>query len=188
MYLDYYTSSEFIEEVRNKVLESLLATVNNQNQMKLDKETTNLEFEQYKRNNGFKAFIERGNHGSIVKTVLNRRSWWSIQETHEENFETTDFIWTQWIKQPIVDSFPTEATSSPSIRTYGKLEENFNLSNKNSLTKNLTEYYKTQGEDDSDSLPLTFLVQGGSEDQSFEDFRQYFIMMDCLEDEDNKWI
>jgi hypothetical protein len=98
-YLSYYNSSDFIEEIKAKVLESFLNLINTQNNMRLDMGKTSEEFEQYsKRMNGFKAFIEKGNHGTIVKTVLNRRSWWSIQDTHDDNYESSDFIWTQWIK------------------------------------------------------------------------------------------
>lgn len=98
MYLSYYNSTDFIEEIKVKVLENFLNLINKQNNMQLDVKNSSEEFEQLKRNNGFKAFIEKGNHGTIVKTVLNRRSWWSIQDTHDENYESSDFIWTQWIK------------------------------------------------------------------------------------------
>jgi len=101
MYFEDYSSNNFIEEVRVKVLESLFTAINTGNNMIMDYNVEKSETEQYKRNNGFKAFIEKGNHGSIVKTMLNRRSWWSIQEIHDDNYETSDFIWTQWLKQPI---------------------------------------------------------------------------------------
>ncbi|CAI2377303.1 unnamed protein product [Moneuplotes crassus] len=187
MFLDYYSSNELIEEVRNKVLESFLRIINKQNHVSESREDEKQD-NQGKQNNGFKAFIQKGNHGTIVKTILNRRSWWSIQDSHDENYETTDFIWTQWIKQPIVESLPIEPTEDPPIRTYGKLEGNFNLSNKNSLTKNLTSYYEEAGEDATENIPLTFLVSGGSTDSSFTSFEQYFTKISENSIQENKWI
>ena len=53
---------------------------------------------------------------------------------------------------------------------------------------NLTEYYKSKGEDYSDNIPLTFLIEGGKSSKSFSDFRQYYNLMAPNVDEDNKWI
>jgi len=188
MFLKYYSSNEFVDEVRSKALEKFLSIINTQNCIKNISEEDEKQSDIIKRNNGFKAFIQRGNHGTIVKTMLNRRSWWSIQDSHEENYETTDFIWTQWIKQPIVESLPIDPTEDPPLRTYGKLEGNFHLSNKNSLTDNLTNYYKATDEDVTENIPLTFLVSGGSKDSSFSNFREYFSKISLQDTEENHWI
>ncbi|CAI2375948.1 unnamed protein product [Moneuplotes crassus] len=188
MFLKYYSSNEFVDEVRSKALEKFLSIINTQNCIKNISEEDEKQPDIIKRNNGFKAFIQRGNHGTIVKTMLNRRSWWSIQDSHEENYETTDFIWTQWIKQPIVESLPIDPTEDPPLRTYGKLEGNFHLSNKNSLTDNLTNYYKATDEDVTENIPLTFLVSGGSKDSSFSNFREYFSKISLQDTEENHWI
>lgn len=188
MYLPFYSSSDFIDEVKLKVLEKFLEIVNEQNEMKINSPPDSPGLDQYTRSNGFKAFIERGNNGTIVKTVLNRRSWWSIQDNHDDNYESSDFIWTQWLKSHIIEILPTELGSSLVVPTYNKIEANFNLSNKKNLFLNLSSYYKDINEDYSEHIPLTFLIQGGKDDKSFQDFRQYYIMISSLDNEDNKWI
>ena len=70
----------------------------------------------------------------------------------------------------------------------GKLKEISTYQIKNPSQNNVISYYKSIGEDDSENIPLTFWVQGGSQDKSFNAFRQYFIMMTSLENEDNSWI
>ena len=106
LFLPYYNSNEFIDEVKAKALEHLLTLINDLNEYTISSDLDENDAEKYARNNGFKAFIEKGNHGTLVKTVLNRRSWWSIQDSHDENYESSDFIWTQWLKQPILDNLP----------------------------------------------------------------------------------
>lgn len=56
------------------------------------------------------------------------------------------------------------------------------------LFLNLTSYYKSIGEDYSEHIPLTFLIEGGKDSSSFTNFRQYFNILAPLADEDNRWI
>lgn len=92
------------------------------------------------------------------------------------------------LNKNIVESLPNEKQDSLVLRTYGKIEENFNLSNKKNLFLNLTEYYKSISEDYSENIPLTFLIEGGAQGKEFEDFKQYFTMLKAVDNEDNKWI
>lgn len=186
MYHSFYNSAEFIDDVKSKVLENFLVMLNEQNNMN-SACADSQQLDQYKRNNGFKAFIEKGNHGTIVKTMLNRRSWWSIQESHDDEYDDLEFIWTQWLKQNIIETLPTELPTQ-TMRTYGKIEDNYQLTNKKNLFLNLTEYYEKIGEDYSENIPLTYLIEGGSQSQTFQEFRQYFTMLEPLDGEDNKWI
>lgn len=130
LFLPYYSSAEFIEEVKQKVLETFLSIINSQNEMIAGNEVTGEEQDQFTRSNGYKAFIEKGNNGTAVKTILNRRSWWSIQESHDENYESSDLVWTQWLKQKIIDNIPTSQVKLPFNSIYNKIEANFNLSDK----------------------------------------------------------
>lgn len=171
------------------MLENFLTIINEQNGLWVSTSPDESEPEnKFVRNTGFKAYIEKGNHGALVKTVLNRRSWWSIQDSHEDNYEGIDFIWTQWLKHPIIENLPKIEDSSDPSATYNKIESNNSLSNKKDLFLNLTEYYKKTGEDYSDSIPLTFLIQDGKDSKSFNEFRQYFTLLSTIPDEDNKWI
>ena len=98
LFIPYYSSNEFIDEVKTKILEDFLTSINEQNEMFINSDSENEDQTQYTRNNWFKAFIEKGNNGTVVKTILNKRSWWSIQDSHDENYESLEFIWTQWTK------------------------------------------------------------------------------------------
>ena len=188
LFLPYYSSTEFIEEVKQKVLESFLTIINNQNELMIKSDINDEELDQFTRGSWFKAFIEKGNNGTAVKTILNRRSWWSIQETHDENYESSDFMWTQWNKQKIFDNLPTSQQRIPFNSIYNKIEANHNLSDKKDLFLNLESYYKSIGVDSSENIPLTFLIEGGKESDSFNKFRQYYNLLSSSPEEDNKWI
>ena len=60
------------------------------------------------------------------------------------------------------------------VKLYNKMEGNEQLSNKKNLFSNLKAYYESIGEDPFITLPLTFLVKDGINDQSFISFREYF--------------
>ena len=68
-------------------------------------------------------------------------------DSHDENYESIDFIWTQWMKQKIIEKLPTELDKQPITITYNKIEDNFNLSDKKDLFTNLDNYYKNNGEE-----------------------------------------
>ena len=188
LFLPYYNSNEFIDEVKQKILENFLTIINDQNGSQISSSLDDNDVEKYARNNGFKAFIEKGNHGTLVKTVLNRRSWWSIKDSHDENYESWDLVWTQWLKQNIIDNLPTTDETVGIATAYNKIESNTWLSNKKNLFLNLTEYYEKAGEDYSENIPLTFLIEGGNESSSFNEFRKYYELASQSPEEDNKWI
>jgi hypothetical protein len=186
-YIPYYASTEFMEEIKSKVLDAFLSSINDQNDTRISWDLESVDLDPYSRNGGFKAYIEKGNNGTIVKTVLNRRSWWSIQEKSEDSYTTSNFIWTQWLKPTIISSLPTSPTSTPLSPFYNKLESTSSLSNKKDLFLNLSAYYKCTQEDSSDCMPLTFLIEGGTSSQGWKDFKQYFTMVGAM-GEDAKWI
>ena len=47
---------------------------------------------------------------------------------------------------------------------YAKMEANYHLSNKKALFWNMMNYYKKQGRNPFDNLPLTFHVENGIND------------------------
>ena len=187
-YAQFYMSTDFIDDIKAKVLENFLKILNDTHELEINCDVESAQLGQYTRNNGFKAFVEKGNNGTVVKTVLNRRSWWSIQDTHDENYESSDFIWTQWTKSSIIKNLSTTPENVAVHQTYNKIEGHACITNKKDLFLNLTEYYKKTGEDYSECIPLTFLIDGGKDSSSFQDFRQYFTMTSALDEEDNKWI
>lgn len=51
---------------------------------------TGEEGQKYKK---LKAYIGPGNNGSMIKSLIRRRFWWSICE--DRNLEDLNFVWTQ---------------------------------------------------------------------------------------------
>jgi hypothetical protein len=53
-------------------------------------------------------FIGFGNNHQLVKQVFKQRWWWSPTDINEfPTFESANFIWTQWRRDPIVEELPT---------------------------------------------------------------------------------
>jgi len=83
-----------------------------------------------------------------------------------EDFREHNFIWTQW-KKPghfrVLKQLPSTAEPSENIsnkwRCYCKIEANYHLSNKFALFHNMSKYYKSQGRDPFEVLPLTFHIK-----------------------------
>lgn len=49
------------------------------------------EFNCHKNDNKYRAYIGRGNNSLLIKSLLKRRYWWTIEDDHK----TANFIWTQ---------------------------------------------------------------------------------------------
>lgn len=94
------------------------------------------------------------------------------------SFEETNLVWTSWRKHKItnrlqtyedyilqhgqncIDRIPSQ--SKIHVRKlYGRMEDNFHLSNKKGLLLNLKEYYRLKGKCvfESKVLPYTFLLK-----------------------------
>ena len=65
-------------------------------------------------------------------------------------------------------------------KIYNRLEDNFHLSNKKALFWNITEYYKTKGEDPWKVLPVTFHIDTGVSDPEFKAFLEYHAKQEAL--------
>jgi len=59
-------------------------------------------------------------------------------------------------------------------KVYNRLENNYHLSNKKALFWNISEYYKSKGQDPWSALPVTFHIDHGINDPEFKKFLQYF--------------
>ena len=68
---------------------------------------------------------------------------------------------------PEFDAF--ESNIEPTF-IYNKLEGTHNISDKKHLFLNMVSYYENLEDDILDSIPLTFLVYNGSDDESFQAF------------------
>lgn len=54
-----------------------------------------------------------------------------------------------------------ESSGLFSTKIYNRLENNYHLSNKKALFWNISEYYKSKGQDPWDALPVTFHIDHG---------------------------
>ena len=61
------------------------------------------------------------------------------------------------------------------LRIYGKVENNYHLSNKKALFANMKLYYEALDKDPFDVLPLTFHIRNGVDDPEFKDFKRTFL-------------
>lgn len=59
-------------------------------------------------------------------------------------------------------------------KVYNRLENNFHLSNKKALFWNISEYYKSKGQDPWNALPVTFHIDHGINDPEFKKFTEYY--------------
>jgi len=59
-------------------------------------------------------------------------------------------------------------------KIYNRLEDNFHLSNKKALFWNMSEYYKADGKDPWDALPVTFHIDNGLGDPEYARFLEYY--------------
>ena len=63
-------------------------------------------------------------------------------------------------------------------KIYNKLEDNYHLSNKKALFLNMKNFYEGIGEDPFKSVPMTFHIKAGLDDQEFMRFKQYYQNLD----------
>lgn len=74
------------------------------------------------------------------------------------------------------------------LRMYGKLENNYHLSNKKALFANMKLYYEAIGMDPFDVLPLTFHIKNGLDDLEFREFRNTYLEFSKNSSFKNVWI
>lgn len=60
------------------------------------------------------------------------------------------------------------------IKMYSKVDENYHISNKKALFWNMSQYYKTVGQEPFKVLPLTFHVETGLNDPEFFKFQRRY--------------
>ena len=140
------------------------------------------------RQQGIKKFyIGKGNNYPLVRSIFKQRWWWQLGSGID--FDSSNFLWTQWRKnelldwlQPLAEAEKVEGVSNPwndqKLRIYGKMEDNYHLSNKKALFFNMTSYYEQISQNPFEVLPLTFHIEHGLTDPEFERFRQHFQMIE----------
>lgn len=86
-----------------------------------------------------------------MKTLFKQRGtqWTSVSKkvkVEDSALENVNFIWTQNKRQHVVEAFEKHSTQASSkllsLRVYGKIENNFHLSNKKALFLNMKSYYE----------------------------------------------
>jgi hypothetical protein len=176
----------FVNEVKEKSFETLLYQVNLSNGLYSDASLASPKC-QFQKKTGFKAYVCKGNNGHIIKTILKKRWWWTLTDKCDP--DEWDFIWTQWFKPKVLKSIELSTQSSTLSQTrnvfkfkdtkensfkkswvYGKVSQNFHLSNKKNLFLNLRRYYMALGKDPIQYIPLTYLIKNGPDDISFKKF------------------
>eukprot|EP00347_Sterkiella_histriomuscorum_P023784 403333401 len=173
---EYFQSKEFITNIKIRMNQMLHTAINDSNgmtqllQQQLSAQQTSGSNIQYSQ----KFYVGRGNNDSAVKSVLKQRSWW-IQNT-EEDFNESNLVWTQWKKQKHLDFLKNNGNNlaNKSIKIYGKMEQNKQLTNKKGVFINMREYYMQMEQDPFEVLPLTFLVKSGLNDPEFQRFLTYY--------------
>lgn len=95
-----------------------------------------------------KYFVGYGNNFPLVKQILKQRWWLSATENSNEE---VGLVWTSWRKQKFTDRLPTYEDYLPiggvAKKIYGRMEDNYHLSNKKGILLNLKEYYRAKGKD-----------------------------------------
>ncbi|CAD8080092.1 unnamed protein product [Paramecium sonneborni] len=148
----------------------------------------------------YKAFITKGNNGTLIRQCLKLRSWWLLIDQPNEEL---NLYWTQLRKQQeyetvkqyqlenvqftkqqkksinenikfnIQESDLQLFNQSSILRVHNHLECNFQVCNKKALFYNMKNYYLSINEDPFKFIPLTYHVQKGSNDPAYLEFEEY---------------
>ena len=112
------------------------------------------------------------------------------KESIQRSLESTDeYASDQSPENNAVEQSPNIPESRARVtRVYGKMENNYHLSNKKALFFNMKQYYEAIGQDPFNALPLTFHVKNGVLDPSYKDFRQTFDEFQKMPSFKNVWI
>ena len=139
---DHLFSMEILDEIKQQALWEFYTLINQSNKL------TDIS-EQSKT---FKAYISLGNNGSLVRSILKKWPWWSL-ETEDTN--DCNFVWTEWLRPQVIEKFWTNERIG---FLYSKVSGNHELTDKANLYLNLSSYYKSTGENERDFIPETYLV------------------------------
>ena len=179
--------SDFVSDVKDRMFESLMYHINLSNGLYSDGHYLSAKPHFQKKTN-FKAYVCKGNNGNIIKTILKKRWWWTIVDRWDT--DQCDFIWTQWFKIKVSKSIEQSTQTAINNMTssqlkskeseegftqswvYGKVSQNYHLTNKKNLFINMKRYYLAIGKDPNDFIPMTFLITGGAGGESFQRFLQ----------------
>jgi len=127
----------------------------------------------------YKFCVCGNNNPTIIKSLLKSRGHWNYAEKSDEDL---NFLWTQWANTKFIQSLPK--SSSNKVKMCNHLERHGQLSNKKNMFINLVNYYNAIGENPYLTLPLTFHIKQGLEDQEFIKFCEKFQS----EEGKNTWI
>lgn len=87
--------------VKDRLTQLLHSVINSENNVKI------LKFE-----NSYKSYIEKGNNGMLVRSVLKQRWWWTSVKKKE--IANSHLIWTQWRKNNIYSMLSEQ--NKPSLK------------------------------------------------------------------------
>ncbi len=97
--------------------------------------------------------------------------WWTraskedfavVMRDSEEgnNHYGCNFIWTQWKKSKHLAYLKKNNINNEDIKVYNRLENNYHLSNKKALFRNIQQYYRNRNLDPFElAIPLTFHIR-----------------------------
>jgi tubulin--tyrosine ligase len=61
----------------------------------------------------FKAYIDKGNNGLLLKSVVKRRWWWHLVE----EIDSCHLLWTEWNSKEFTDKLPCIERETVKIKT-----------------------------------------------------------------------
>ncbi|CAD8081512.1 unnamed protein product [Paramecium sonneborni] len=148
----------------------------------------------------YKAFITKGNNGTLIRQCLKQRPWWILMDQPSEDL---NLYWTQLRKQQEFESIKKYQlenvlftkqqkksindkikyniqesefqlfNQSSILRVHNHLECNFQVCNKKALFYNMKNYYLSINEDPFRYIPLTYHIQKGPCDPAYQEFEEY---------------
>lgn len=128
-----FKQRDFMHQANEKLLQKLYKVVNSENG----------GIEPVIGKSNLNYFIGRGNNFYLIRQVIKRRVWWTrasredflaSDDTDEQVHYGCNFIWTQWKKRQHL-----EALREPGgdLKIYNRMDNNFHLSNKKALFRNV---------------------------------------------------
>ncbi len=98
--------------------------------------------------NNMNFYVGKGNNYYLVRQIIKRRVWWTRASKEEfgpyvnkddQPCTGCNFIWTQWRKTKHIEHL--KQNKSDTIKLYNRLDDNFHLSNKKALFRNIVTYF-----------------------------------------------
>ena len=149
-----FKNKEIIHGIKEKLLKYLYSVVNKEN-----------EYENTVKIDTPKFSVSAVNNGFMIKSILRKRWWWTCVGRADEDL---NFYWTDICCNSFIQSLPSN--TQPNTKMTNHLECYYNLSDKKKLFIMMKMYYEALNQNPFNTLPLTFHIKKGIEDEEFLKF------------------